>query len=118
MPGEYAIKIDHAAEPVVHAPRPVPAPIRHKVKNELDNLERKNIIAKVSTPTAWVNSMVVVGKKKTDRVRICFDPTDLNKAIRREHFPMNSIEDVATRLTGSKVFSVLDANMGYFSDKT
>ena len=117
MPGEYAIKVDHSVEPVVHPPRPVPAPIRDKVKNELDALERKNIIAKVSTPTAWVNSMVVVGKKKTDRVRICIDPTDLNKAIRREHFPMNSIDDVATRLTGSKVFSVLDANMGYFQIK-
>ncbi len=117
MPGEYAIKIDSNVQPVVHAPRPVPAPLRGKVKEELDNLEQKGIIKKVSNPTDWVSSMVVVRKKNSDRVRICIDPTDLNNAVKREHFPMNNFDDVVTRLTGSKVYSTLDANMGYFQLK-
>ncbi len=61
--------------------------------------------------------MVVVRKKNTDRVRICIDPTDLNTAIKREQFPMNNFDDIVTRLAGSKVFSTLDANMGYFQMK-
>ena len=61
--------------------------------------------------------MVVVSKKNSDRVRICIDPTDLNKAIQREHFPMNNIEEIVTRLHGSTCFSTLDANMGYFQVK-
>ena len=113
MPGEYEIKLDSNAKPVVHPPRSVPAAIRDQVRKELDHLEHCKIIAKVVEPTDWVNSMVVV-RKKNGRVRICIDPSDLNRAIRREHFPMSTIEDIATRLHGSKWFSTLDANSGYF----
>ena len=60
---------------------------------------------------------MVCVRKKNGRVRICIDPTDLNKAILREHYPMNSIDDVATRLHGSKYFTTLDANMGYYQIK-
>ena len=56
---------------------------------------------------------MVCVRKKDGRVRICIDPSDLNKAVLREHFPMNSIDDVATRLHGSKYFSKLDASSGY-----
>jgi hypothetical protein len=116
MPGEYEIKIDESVTPVIHAPRPVPVAIRDQVKKELVHLEKCGIIKPVTEPTAWVNSMVCV-RKKNGRVRICIDPSDLNKAIQREQFPMNSIDDIATRLHGSKYFSTLDANMGYFQIK-
>ena len=116
LPGEYDIKIDENVSPVVHPPRPLPVAIRDQVRDELSRLEKIGVIAKVDKPTKWVNSMVVV-RKKDDKVRICIDPTDLNKAIKREHFPMNSIEDISTRLYGSKVFSTLDANSGYFQVK-
>ena len=116
LPGEYSIKIDPSVPPVVHPPRPVPAPIREDVRRELDDLERRNIIAKVTEPTDWVNSMVNV-RKKTGRVRVCIDPTELNRAIMREHHPMRSIDDVATRLSGSTIYSILDANKGFFHIK-
>jgi transposase InsO family protein len=113
IPGEYDIKIDGSIQPVIHASRPVPVAIREQVKKELDHLEKCCIIKRVNEPTEWVSSMVCMSKKN-GRVRICIDPSDLNRAILREHFPMNSIEDVATRLHGSKFFSTLDANSGYF----
>ncbi|XP_052276600.1 uncharacterized protein K02A2.6-like [Dreissena polymorpha] len=116
IPGEYEIKIDKSIEPVVHAPRPVPVAIREQLQAELKHLEKCNIIAKVTEPTQWVSSLVCV-RKKNGRVRICIDPTDLNRAIRREHYPMNSFDDVATRLNGSKYFTTLDANMGYYQIK-
>jgi hypothetical protein len=116
LPGEYDIKIDISVEPVVHAPGPVPVAMRDSVKQELDHLVKCNIIPPVTEPTSWVSSMVCV-RKKNRRVRICLDPTDLNKAVLCEHFPMNTIEDIATRVHGSKIFSTLDANMGYFQIK-
>jgi hypothetical protein len=116
LPGEYEIKLDKSVTPVVHAPRTVPVAIRDQLKSELNHLERCRIIDQVKEPTEWVNSMVCV-RKKNGRVRICIDPTDLNKAILREHYPMNSIDDVATRLHGSKYFTTLDASMGYFQIK-
>ena len=35
--------------------------------------------------------------------RICIDPHDLNEAVLREHHPMSSIEDIASRLQDSAV---------------
>ena len=63
----------------------------------------------------WVNSLVVVEKPKTGNSRLCLDPRHVNKAIQqREHFHLPTIEDISTRLTGTKVFSTLDANHGYW----
>lgn len=46
------------------------------------------------------------------KLRICLDPRDLNKTIRREHYPLPTIEDVATWLYGAKMFTVLDVRKG------
>jgi hypothetical protein len=64
-------------------------------------------ITKVTEPTEWVSSMVVA--IKIDKVRICIDPRDLNKAIKREYYPMTTIDKVVSSTPGAKVFSVLDA---------
>ena len=117
IPGEYDIKVDEDVRPVVHPPRSVPSALRDKVKDELNRMEEIGILKKVTEPTPWVSSMVVVKKKTINAVRICIDPSNLNKAIKREHFPMNSIDDIVTRLHGSKYFSTLDANMGFFQIK-
>ena len=115
--GEYDIKVDEDVRPVVHPPRSVPSALRDKVKDELNRMEEIGILKKVTEPTPWVSSMVVVKKKTKNAVRICIDPSNLNKGIKREHFPMNSIDDIVTRLHGSKYFSTLDANMGFFQIK-
>ena len=57
---------------------------------------------------------MVVVQKKNGKVKICINPPDLNNVVKREHFPMSTIEDIATRLNGSRVFYTLDANSGYF----
>ena len=79
-------------------------------------MEKQGIIASVTTPTAWVSSMVVV-PKKNGKLRICLDPKDLNQAIQREHYPLPTIEDVATRLHGAKVFTKLDVKSGFWHVK-
>ena len=60
---------------------------------------------------------MVVVQKKNGKVRICIDLHDLSEAILREHHPMNSTEDIGTRLQDSVVYSILDANSGYFQIK-
>ena len=46
------------------------------------------------------------------KLRICLDPRDLNLAINRKHFPMPTIEEIATRLNGAKLCSVFDTSNG------
>ena len=113
LDGKYHIVLDETVTPVQHSPRRVPVPLRDVLKSTLDNLVLQNILAPVQKPTPWISSMVAV-PKKDGLLRICLDPRDLNRAIRREHFPLPTIEDVATRLHGAKVFSVLDVRKGFW----
>ena len=106
---EYKIQLDKDAKQVVHPPRKIPFAMKNKVKDELSRLERMRVIAKVSEPTEWVNSLVVV-EKPNKKVRLCLDPRDLNKSILREHYPMKTVEEVAAKVNNAKVYSVLDAS--------
>ena len=56
-----------------------------------------------------VSSLVLVNKP--NKLRISIDPQDLNRALQRAHYPLPTIEEVATRLSKA-VFSVLDTKNG------
>ena len=117
FPGECSIHVDPNATPVIHPPRKVPIALRDKVQQELDRMVQQGIICKVTEPTKWVNSMVIVEKPSSGKLRICLDPCDLNKAILRPHYPMKTLEDVLPQLSGAKYFTKLDARSGYWAIK-
>ena len=100
----YSIEIDESVRPVVHAPRRVPVPVREKVRKKLDELECDGVLTPVTEATDWVSSMVIV-QKPSGQIRICIDPKDLNTAIRREYYPMPTIEEVSTRLKNARLFT-------------
>uniref|UniRef100_A0ABM0MG72 Uncharacterized protein K02A2.6-like n=1 Tax=Saccoglossus kowalevskii TaxID=10224 RepID=A0ABM0MG72_SACKO len=79
-------------------------------------MENENIITKVNQPTDWVNSLVIQ-EKGNGRLRLCLDPKDLNTAIKREHHPTPTLEEITHKLTGAKLFSKLDARNGYWNVK-
>ena len=74
--------------------------MRDKVKDGLSRMVKEGII-KVKKPTSWVNSMVVV-TKPNGSIRICIDPRDLNKAVKRPHFPLLTVEEVVSRMPNAK----------------
>ena len=89
------------------------------VQRKLEEMTADDVIAKVDQPTDWVSSMLVVSKPPSEasgemKIRICLDPRDLNVAIKQEHFPMPTVEEIATRLNGAKLFSVFDASNGFW----
>ena len=71
-----------------------------------------NILAPVTEPTEWVSCMLVI--VKPNKLRICLDPHDLNKVIRREHYQMPTVEEVSTRLSQANKFTVVDAKDGFW----
>ena len=113
MKAEYADVIDDSIRPVVHAPRRIPVPMRYKVHEKLEQLVDEGVITPMTDATDWVSSMVVV-QKPNGQIRLCLDPKDLNVAIRREYSPMPTIEEVSTRLSKARFFTVLDANNGFW----
>ena len=64
----YHITLDPEVSPVVHAPRKVPIELKDKLQAELREMESQDIIAKVTQPTDWINSLVIREKKMGDFV--------------------------------------------------
>lgn len=113
LEGEVEIHVQKDAVPVVHPPRRIPHALRDRLKGELDTMENAGVISKVTQPTDWVNSLVVV-EKPNGNLRICLDPKDLNQAVKRPHYSMPTLEDALAKLAGAKFFSKLDAKSGYW----
>jgi len=78
-------------------------------------MEKEGHLAKVSQPADWVNSMIL--SSRGEKIRICLDPGDLNKAVKREHYPIPTVEEIAAKIPEAKVFTVLDAKRGYLQIK-
>ena len=81
----FVVNPDHTT--VQHAPRRVAVTLQKEVKEKIAEMEKKGIIQKVTEPTEWISSMVVVAKP--GKIRICLDPRDLNKAIQRPKYHSN-----------------------------
>jgi hypothetical protein len=114
--GEYHIVIDPNVPPVIHAARRCPLPIKNDIKKELDEMVKMDVITPVTEPTDWVSSLAY-SQKPNGRWRICLDPKDLNKAIKRTHHHTPTLDEITHQFAGSTVFSKLDARHGYWSIK-
>ena len=114
--GEFHITVDAAVPPVVHPPRRVPEALKEPLMKELDSLVTQGILAKVTEPTDWVNSLVCV--TKSDAVlRLCLDPKYLNRAIKGPHYFTRTLEDILPKRSGARYFLILDARSGYWNIK-
>jgi len=96
----YHIHVDNSIETIHQTPRRVPVAIRDKLKETLDILVQQDIIQPVKELTSWINSIVVMPRKITHCkfvwiLRISIEPYSGG------HYPLPSIEDVATRLHGA-----------------
>ena len=116
LEGEHHNEINPEVKPVIHPPRKVPFTLLPKLKQELERMEQLGAIEKVDQPTEWVNSIVIV-EKPDGNLRICLDPKDLNRAVKREHFQLPTSTEITSKLTGAKVFSKLDAKDGFWHVK-
>ena len=84
----YLITLDPKVSPVAHAPRKVPIELNGKLQAESNERGGQGIIARVTHSTDWV-----IREKENGRLRICLDPKDLNKPIKREHHPIPTVEE-------------------------
>lgn len=86
-----------------------------KRKNTGSNKAREGkqgIIAQVTELASWRSSMVALEKPPT--LCIYMDPSNLNKALKRAHCQMPTVEEILPDLAKAKIFSELDAKDGYW----
>ena len=110
MCSKYLVDPNHP--PVQHAARRIPVTLQKEFKEKIAELDKKGIIQKVTDPTDWISSMVIVSKP--GKIRICLDPRDLNKAIQRPKYQMPTLEEILPKLSKAKVFTTLDAKDGFY----
>ena len=115
LESEIDLVVDKNIKPVIDLPRKFPIALLDKVKTEIDQMLRDGIIVKENAPTDWVSSLVIVNK--TNKIRLCLDPRNLNKALKREIYPLPTIEEVASKLSGAKYFTVFDCKKGFWQLK-
>ncbi|UYV80706.1 K02A2.6-like, partial [Cordylochernes scorpioides] len=106
-------KGDHKLE--IKPPRRIPLKIKDEVKKQLDLMEKSKVIKRMEEPTPVSSHMVVV--KQGGKYRICIDPSDLNKILLRRHYPLRTIEDIASNIKNSKYFTKLDFLKGFWQLK-
>ena len=117
MKDSYRITLKEDAKPFqVSVPRKVPFPLYQKTKEELDRMLETGIISRVDQPTDWCAPMVVT-PKSNGKVRFCVDLSKLNEYVKRENHPLPAVDTTLGRLAGSRVFSKLDANSGFWQIK-
>jgi len=114
-PWRTPLEVDPNIMPVKHTPRRVAIPLKAELKAHIEELEKLQVLKKVTEPTDWISSEVVV--RKSNKLRLCIDPKDLKNALKRSHYPMPTIEEILPELSKAKVFSVADARHGFWQVK-
>ena len=111
--GPYNMKLKDSYKPVQHPPRSVPLGMQSAYKAELDRLVRESIITEVHEHTEWIKSIVPVMKEDSS-LRLCLEPKDLNKAIKRNQRYARTLDDILPELAQSKSFTIKDATSGFW----
>ena len=127
FPGEpYKLRLKPDAVPVKHRPRKVPIHLQDAFHEEVERLVKIDVLEKVTEPTEWVNSFVIVEKvidssnahspnhviKKS--ICLCIDPKDLNEALEREPYYSRTIDELISMFARAKVFTIVDMDKGYW----
>jgi hypothetical protein len=116
LPTDYDIRLATGAayvDPVVSAAVRLPFGFEKRVFEKLDRMVADKIIFPEVEPTEWVSRMLVVGKLD-GYVRICLDPSNLNKTIQRQHFMVPKVEQEFGKIGNAKYFCRLDAASGFY----
>ena len=64
-------------------------------------------------PNEWCSLFVCV-QKPNGKIRLCLDPTQLNKYIVHPHHDAKLAEDILPKLFGAKIFSIVDVCLSFF----
>ena len=78
------------------------------------------ILVPVTEATPWINSFVLVESKDNQgqlKLRICLDPTNLNKAVTREPYHFCTLEDIYHMLADACILTMCNCKKGYWQQR-
>lgn len=101
--------------------RPYRLPFKHKkeIDEQIQQLEKNNIIAPSKSP--WNTPLSVVPKKPDEnrnvKYRVCVDFRKLNGNFTGDAYPLPNITDILDQLSKSTYYTTLDLALGYHQVK-
>jgi hypothetical protein len=110
-------RVDHAIEVMPGVAPPAKAPYRmsheelKELKVQLEELLAKGYIKPSKSP---YGAPVLFVHKKDGTLRMCVDYRAFNKATVKNRYPLPRIDDLFDRISGAKVFSIIDLRSGYY----
>lgn len=113
--GEFKIEIDEMVKPVQQKARRIPVAYNDELRDKIEELASRGIIEPVNKHMEWISNLVLV--KRGKKLRLCLDPAELNTTIKRARHQIPTIEEMLPDLQNAKVFSVLDAQNGFWHMK-
>ena len=109
---EAKLHVDPQAKPLFYKAHTVPFALREKVEQELERLEKQDIITPVKFAD-WAAPIVPV-EKRDGSVRVCGDyKLTVNKVAKTEVYPIPRINEMFASLAGGLKFSKLDLSNAY-----
>lgn len=87
----YEICLDTSIQSVVNPLCRVPVVIHHILKEKLDEMVADSVITPVTDATDWGGPSIAVVRNPSGALRIGIDPNDLNRGMKREHYPQPTV---------------------------
>lgn len=110
--GRARLHVREGAVPVYCRARPLPYALRERVDAELDTMLAHGVIEPVDS-SDWATPTVPVNKPDGS-VRLCADyKVTLNQVLSVDKYPVPKIDDLLSKLEGSRYFSKIDLSQAY-----
>ena len=113
----YHIQVDPTITLKQTPCRPIPIHLKDAFQTEINQMLQASVLLPVNEATPWINSFVLIEKRDNHgqiKLRICLDPTNLNKAVTREPYHFWTPDDITHLLADARILTVCDCKKGYW----
>ena len=113
----YHIQVDPKVTPKQTPCRPIPIHLKDAFQKEINQMLQAGVLLPVTKATPWINSFVLIerrGNHRQVKLRICLDPTNLNKAVTREPYHFRTPKDISHMLAYTCILTVCNCKKGYW----
>lgn len=104
--------VDNSIPPSAQPERPIPYHLQERFQKAIQDMIQEDIIEPHEGPAPWISNPVLT-PKDNDSIRVTLDMRIPNTAIKTTNLPIPRVDDVKTKLSGSKYFSKLDLKAAF-----
>ena len=116
----YHIQADPSVTPKQTPCRTIPIHLKEAFQKEINKMLQAGVLVLITEATPWINSFILVesnDKQGQLKLRICLDPTNLNKVVTREPYHFCMPEGISHLLADACILTLCDCQKGYWHQR-